>query len=171
MPQVMLDLRKNKGICLENDKDLLRVMSYFDLLTSKNIKNIYSDIKDKKKKDKIKEVYDELDGISNVGDKLATFIIRDIGLLNEGLIKDNFEYAIPVDTWVMQISYKLGSNVNGSLNNKKREELKEFIIDICNKNKVDPLKFAAGFWVLGYHSLDLLMKNYLDKESSREFIL
>lgn len=170
-PRGMKELRGAKDICLENDKDLLMVMSYFNFITSNNIENIYTYTKKMIKENNIKKVYEELDSVSNIGDKIATFIIRDIGLLNEGLINDDYEYAIPVDTWVMQISNKIGSNIDGSLTDKKRNELKKFLIGICHENNIDPLRFAAGLWVLGYHSLDLVMKNYLEKERSEEFTL
>ncbi len=168
------ELRDGRGICLENDKDLLMVMSYFKHLSSNNIDNIYSDILTKIKQGKIKMAYEELDRIDNIGDKLSTFIIRDIGLLNQGLIKDkDYEYALPVDTWVQQMHNRLNDQnmIQGSLTNKTVGMIRKWIIDLSTENKIDALKFAAGLWVLGYHSFDILLNNFMEKIVLTDFEL
>ena len=95
---------------------------------------------------------DLIKNIRAVGDKIATFIIRDIGLLNPGLINSKYEYAFPVDTWVRQISKeKFGLEAKDS-------EIKKFFIEKCKAVRQDPLKFAAGIWYLGFNALDIALE-------------
>ncbi len=93
--------------------------------------------------------------IRAVSDKISTFIIRDIVLMNSE-IKITYEdakWAFPVDTWVIKIAHKLGCD------SENIEKIKNHLIEKCREFGVNPLKFAAGLWFLGYHSLDILLEN------------
>jgi len=92
-----------------------------------------------------------------ISDKIATFIIRDIGLLNPEIkIEDkDYKLAFPVDTWVIQIARKLGCD------SKDIKEIKNHLIKKCKESHINPLKFAAGLWFLGFHSLDILLEDCL----------
>ena len=61
----------------------------------------------------------------------------------------------PIDTWVVKITKKLGCDTNNI------EKIKEYFIEKCINSGINPLKFAAGIWFLGIHSLDILLENYL----------
>jgi len=64
-------------------------------------------------------------------------------------------FAFPIDTWVYRVAKKLGCR------SRHIEEIKECLIEKCIKSKVEPLKFAAGLWFLGFHSLDILLEDCL----------
>ena len=124
-------------------------------MSDDNRKNIYSYFKNEITNSGVKKAYDELVKIRGIGDKIASFIIRDIGLINSGLIirDSDYEMAFPVDTWVRKIAPKFDCNEKDS-----DEQIKIYLIKKCKDCKVDPLRFAAGLWYLGFNSLDLLVE-------------
>ena len=153
----------NKKIYLSNDEDVMMVLDTLKFISeNENRKNIYNYIKEQMNND-IKKVYNELISIRAISDKIATFIIRDIGILNPKIKikKEDYKLAFPIDTWVKQIANRLGCK------SKKNNEIKNYLIKICYESKVDPLKVAAGLWFLGTHSLDILLENCLSQKEIR----
>jgi hypothetical protein len=139
-------------------RDILMVLDVLSFIVSnKERMNIYNYLKSKISESGIKTAYEDLIGIHAIGDKIATFIIRDIGIMNPEVIKYDFGFAFPVDTWVYKIANKLGCK------NRNIEKVKECLIEICVQHKIEPLKFAAGLWFLGFHSLDVLLEDCLGK--------
>ncbi|MFP4041727.1 MAG: hypothetical protein ACLFT6_03085 [Bacteroidales bacterium] len=57
------------------------------------------------KKDKMDIAYSELNKLYGVGDKIATFFLRDTVIMNNyDIAVNNMKYVFPVDTWVAQIT-------------------------------------------------------------------
>src|SRR5262249_25984513 len=81
----------------------------------------------------IQTAYAELTKLWAVKDKIATFVIRDIGLMNLGLIESNFESAFPVDRWVKRLAKMIGC----APTSEKR--VKRFFIDKCREASLAPL--------------------------------
>ena len=113
------------------------------------------------KQGKLIDAYKELIGISQVGDKLASFTLRDVVLLSNGDYKIElrpYDYLMlfPVDTWVKQGGNKILRN------NKEVDDstllLKIELIRACEetasieKDPLSPLKLNAGIW---YHYFNL----------------
>ncbi len=147
-----------KEIYLGNDQDIMMVLDVLNFITlNKERMNIYSYLREKIIKSGIKAAYEELVKIYAVGDKIAAFTIRDIGLMNPEIDKDDFGFAFPVDTWVFNIANKIGCKTEDI------EEVKECLLEKCRRYEVEPLKFAAGLWFLGFHSLDILLEDCLTK--------
>lgn len=144
----------NKEISLANDMDLIMVLDVLNFISENDKKNIYNYLKNGLENRGVRAVYKELIEINGIGDKIATFIIRDIGLMNMAIINDEYEYAFPIDTWVFKIANKLNCNTN---------EVKKCLIDKCIKYSINPLKVAAGMWCVGSHSLDILLDDFLGK--------
>jgi len=149
------DKTYKKAIFLGNDEDIMMVLDILKFI-SEDRKNIYHYVVDTIANFGLKRVYKELTGMRAISDKIATFIIRDIGLLNSGLINKDYEMAFPVDTWVNKIADKLGCI------GENIERTKSCLIENCKKYNIYPLNFAAGLWFLGFHSLDILLENCLD---------
>jgi len=145
-----------KKIFLGNEADIMMVLDVLKLISQDNAKNIYSYFKEMIRKVGLKKTCQKLEQIRGISDKIATFIIRDIGLMNTGLITEDYKYAFPIDTWVKRISHKLGYNSDNS------GEIKEILISKCKEHRIEPLRFAAGLWFLGFHSLDIALE-CLDK--------
>jgi len=141
----------NKEFFLGNNEDVMMVLDVLKFI-SKDRKNIYNHLKNEIANSGVKTAYKELIKMRAVSDKIATFVIRDIGLINSGMINRDYNMAFPVDTWVKKIARKLGCSSRDS------EEIKNYLVKKCKKFNVDPLKFAAGLWFLGFHSLDLLLE-------------
>jgi len=147
----------SKKIRLGNDEDIMMVLDTLKFISSNEHKNIYNYSKDTITKSGVKKVYKELEKIRAISDKIATFTIRDIGLINPGIVnKDkDYEMAFPIDTRVSEIAPKLGCN------SKENSEIKSYFIKKCRELHIEPLKFAAGLWFLSFHSVDILLENCL----------
>ena len=148
-----------KKIFLGNDADVMMVLDVLKFISDKNNKNIYKSLRDRIVNSGVKGVYEELTKMRSISDKIAAFIIRDIGLMNSEIeIKsEDYKLAFPIDTWVVKIANKLGCSC------EDLEEIKNCLINKCKESHVEPLKFAAGLWFLGFHSLDILLENCLGK--------
>lgn len=91
----------------------------------------------------------KLQGIISVGDKIASFFLRDtvfIYNLEVYLKPKDYYYLVPIDTWVRKVADKLGMKANA----------KDIAIT-CQQNGVSPIRFNQGAWYLGSHSLSLLL--------------
>lgn len=147
----------HKAVHLGNEEDIMMVLDVLKLISDKNKKNIYKHLKETIHDKGVKEAYNELIKIRAISDKIATFVIRDIGLLNPEIIKaEDCEYAFPVDVWVNRISTRLG------IEGDDVQDVKQIFIKACIGCNISPLKFAAGLWYLGFNSLDLALE-YLDE--------
>ncbi|MBW8051891.1 MAG: hypothetical protein FVQ77_16450 [Cytophagales bacterium] len=154
-----------KKIFLGNDEDVMMVLDVLKFISLNNgkQKNIYKYIRNNlNQPEGIDKVYKELKGenFRAISDKIATFIIRDIYLINSGLKikkpdKSDLRKAFPVDTWVKQVADQLGCQSD------KDEDIKDYFINMCEKHGIDTLKTAVGLWYLGYNSLDILINNCL----------
>jgi len=139
-----------KSIYLGNDADVMMVLDVLKFISDDDKRNVYNYLKCALKTKGVKVVYEELQGLRSIGPKIAAFIIRDVGLMNSEIVKEeDYKMAFPVDTWVVQVAPKLG------LNSKDAGE----IIGRCKELDINPLKFAAGLWHLGAHSLDILLEH------------
>lgn len=113
----------NKKICLDNNKDIMMVLDALNFISSDNRRmNFYFYLKDIIVKSGMKKAYEELTNIYAIGDKIAAFPIRDIGMMNPDIIKDDYQFAFPVDIWVYKIANKIGCK------NKDIEKVKECLI-------------------------------------------
>lgn len=150
----------NKKIFLGNNEDVMMVLDVLKFISDEDKKNIYKYLTNTIANRGVKEAYEELIKMRGISDKIAAFIIRDIGLMLKIKMKNNEDYklAFPVDTWVIKIAHKLGCR------SRNTKEIKNYFIKKCKKDDIyviDPLKFAAGLWFLGFHSLDILLENCL----------
>ena len=144
-----------KKVHLGNDEDIMMVLDVLCFIANDNRKNVYRYLKEQIANSGARKAYNKLINLRAISDKIAAFIIRDIALMNPGLIKSDYEYAFPVDTWVRRIYKTLKHR---KTNRVKDQDIKRFFIKKCINSHVDPLKFAAGLWFLGFHSLDIALE-------------
>jgi hypothetical protein len=144
---------------VNNRGDRLMVIETLSFVSDLNEKNIIKWTVEQIKNGKIKEVYMRLISIPWIGDKLASFFIRDtvdLYELESYLSPNDFIFTQPIDTWVRQVCSELGI-ITGELSNKKspfnkdRTQIKQAILRICNQFKVSPIKFNQGAWYVGFH--------------------
>jgi hypothetical protein len=155
--------KEKEELALGNEADVLMVLGCLNFISEDNRKNVYNYLRDKITNSGVEETYNELNGIWGIGAKIASFIIRDIMLINSVKfkdVKDPYNMAFPVDTWVRKIAIDLmqADRANENIKDKEIEEIKEYLIQKCKDFEIDPLKFAAGLWYLGVNSLDLLLE-------------
>jgi hypothetical protein len=104
------------------------------------------------------EAYEALTGIFAVRDKLATFYLRDVTLVEDievGIRSDSYGYFQPVDTWVERVAESLGIVELQDLG--KRWIVKEKLVEACLTAGVSPLLFNAGAWMVGAKAYQLLI--------------
>jgi hypothetical protein len=143
-----------KTVYLGFDRDIMMVLDVLKFLTEdKERANIFNYVCDRLTNSGVRATHQQLTRIYAVGDKISAFIIRDIGLLNTNVKIDEYEFAFPVDTWVLKIAKKLGCATNDL------QKVKSWFIDKCVADHLDPLKVAAGLWYLGFNSLDIVLDN------------
>lgn len=144
-----------KNICLQNDADLLMVLDTLNFMSISNDKtNLYKYFNDLIKSDKIDVAYRELNKLSGVGDKISTFVLRDIAIMNNyNLAENQVKHVFPVDTWVAKTASLLADK---QFSAKKPRKIKEYFIRNFPENKL-PL-IAAGIWFLGSNSLSIAIE-------------
>lgn len=97
----------------------------------------------------VAQVSKELHSIISVGDKIASFFLRDTVFvydLDSYLKAEDYHYVMPIDTWVRQVADKL----------EMKPDAKAIAVR-CQENGVSPIKFNQGAWYLGSHSLSVLL--------------
>ena len=91
----------------------------------------------------------ELHSIVGIGDKIASFFLRDTVFFYdlEACVKaEDYHYLVPIDVWVSKVTDKLGMKTDA-----------EAIATTCLQNGISPVRFAIGLWYVGFHSLDVLL--------------
>jgi len=138
-----------KEIVLNNGEDVMMVLDALLFISNEEKKNIYNYLKNTLETKGVSTAFFKLTSIRAVGDKIASFIIRDIGLMNAGIINDDYEMAFPVDTWVAKMAHQLGCNSDN------HAEIKEYMLNKCRQYNMHPLKVAAGLWMWGFNGLEV----------------
>ena len=147
--------------CVDNFKD--RVM------VSKSIRFILDNLKDDDynifnwavnaiSSNRSDEAFRALDSIYQIGDKLATFYLRDVTLVSvlEPTIRpERYIYFQPIDTWVKQVTDAIGIT---ETTDRTIPVVREKIIACCLEASVSPLRFNAGAWMIGANAFRLLIE-------------
>lgn len=110
----------------------------------------------------IQQHYRELTKIRQIAQKTSKLWLRDIIViyeLEDHLEQDDIELLIPVDTWVKQVALKMGI-IDDAI---QPEKISKEIVKICNANDICPIRFGAGLWIIGSHSLELLLERILEE--------
>lgn len=153
-----------KNICLQNDTDLLMVLDTLNFMSISSDKtNLYKYFDDLIKKDQIDIAYSNLNKLSGVGDKISTFFLRDMAIMNNyNLAENQAKYIFPVDTWVAQITSLLADK---HFSPERPNEIKEYFIKNYPEKNL-PL-IAAGIWFLGFNSLSIAIQ-YVKNNNIKE---
>jgi hypothetical protein len=148
--EVRWDEKKyDKELLLGNDEDVMMVLDILNIISNDQKKNFYIYLRETMKNVGIGKAYKELMEIRSVADKISSFTIRDIGLMNLGIVTKDYQMAFPIDTQVYQKAQELGCS------SENFDEVKQFLVLLCKRYNIHPLKFAAGMWMWGFNNLDL----------------
>ena len=108
--------------------------------------------------------YEELKTIISIGDKIASFYLRDLVTLYHLTISErDFFLLQPIDTWVKQISEKLKIIDK----NDERSEARRKIIAFCQGNSLSPIQFNQGVWYMGKNALKILLEEFNKEQPSK----
>jgi hypothetical protein len=155
--------------------DIEMVISTLNFISKRKSKNIVSYSIDKIKDGKVKELYDEIDEIFQIGQKCDAVFLRDVVSLynlQNKVSEDDFIYLQPIDTWVTQVSHKLGiielapkekDYLSAAIENKY-EGFRNDIVKSCRKLGVSPISYNQGAWYVAANSYDLIMDIFMDKQ-------
>lgn len=136
------------------DLTLAKSLLYF--ITSKEERNLIVPYTIKKiKAGEIREHYKELDDIFMIGDKIASFYLRDVVSLFEldsYVLDDELIYLQPIDTWVKKVSQEIGITEQ-----KDPKKIRHDIVNRCLEAKVNPQEFNMGAWLLGTYPYEMHM--------------
>ncbi len=101
-----------------------------------------------------RELYSDLQSIWQVGPKVSSFFLRDLAFLYDlKLSQTDFFIIQPIDTWVRQVTTRIGICSEKDSN----ETVTAKLLSACDKVGVDPKKVNAGAWYLGANSFKILL--------------
>ncbi len=136
------------------ERDMEMVMDILRFIQGCPVKNIVFYSLSEIAKGKMVELYDELDSIWQVGEKVASFYLRDLAFIYDLKLSSKAFITIqPIDTWVKQVTFQIGLC-------SKRDSHRTIVsklLKACEKAKVDPKKVNAGAWYIGANSFKLLL--------------
>lgn len=144
------DIGKGKkyGTGRERDKEMVLDTLGFILSNCEGFNMLEHSI-ERIKNGNIAELSNQLHSITSVGDKIASFFLRDTVFvydLESSLKPEDYYYVIPIDIWVRRIAEKLGIEADAKA-----------IATVCQQNGVSPVRFDQGAWYLGSHSFSVLL--------------
>jgi len=147
---------QQNGVNNRHDRNMIAdTIDFIKGIPNNNIVSYSADrVRDKKEYD----LFQELKKIRSVKNKIASFYIRDLVSIF-GLPVSDYRAAYPVDTWVRQLSIKLGV-----IDEKEQnlDRIRDKSIEMLLRNNIDPVLFNQGAWFVSYHAYDILIEN-LDK--------
>lgn len=136
--------------------DLKLAKGLLAFITSKEERNLIIPYTIKKiKAGGIKEHYEELDDIFMIGDKIASFYLRDVVSLFEldSYVPDNeLVYLQPIDTWVKRVAREIGITEH-----KSHKKIRQDIVNCCLEANVNPQEFNMGAWLCGAYPFEMQM--------------
>ncbi len=96
------------------------------------------------------KVFDELCGVRGIGEKIASFFLRDVAgaFMMDELGLDAARYLQPMDIWTKRGSRALAMQINRS-GLYKNEELAKIIVEVSQIAGVRPSLLNTGLWVFG----------------------
>lgn len=114
------------------------------------------------KQGRIKKLYSEIDNIWQVGQKTASFYLRDLIFCYDLKLETDDYFTIqPIDTWVKQVAIAIGISSEKDSN----ESIAASFLKACTKENADPKKVNAGAWYLGANAFNILLDNILHGKS------
>ena len=141
------DTKKNKLKVNEVRNPLRKEKGVIASLASIKVPNIAVYVRDSIKNSNTDGAYRFLRSICGIGDKIASFYMRDIGYLdklNEQNIT-NLHLLQPIDTWLDQTLDILFNHKSY----RTLEEKQKNIVNLCQEAGVSSISFNQGAWLFG----------------------
>jgi hypothetical protein len=101
----------------------------------------------------LRPVYLELNDITGIGRKIATFMLRDIVWfwdLEAQVANHDREYLHPIDRWVRRVAVLLWPELDGA----DRAAIAQHLAQECDAHDISNAEFNQGAWYLGARELN-----------------
>src|SRR6266516_7635321 len=149
----------NRGVNNRHDRRMVRESISFitNDLQDYNC-NVFNWAVEAIQRQKSAEAFAALVSIHAIGNKLATFYLGDVTLLEDiedSIRGEDYGYFQPIDTWVEQVTRTLG--ITDEDDQSKISVIKDKIIRECLAAEVSQLLFNAGAWMVGANAYSLLL--------------
>jgi hypothetical protein len=115
---------------------------------------------------RLKQHYASLLSIRQVGEKVASFYLRDLVSvygLSEFIDDASASCLQPVDVWVRRIARK--AEIAGPSDSDLA--IRGGISKTCRDEGVSPIDFNQGAWYMGYNSFGLLLERLAEESDER----
>lgn len=159
-------LNELENIGLKKEADRIMVIDTIGVANHVNNKhnlNIVDYIVNEIKRGNLIYISNFLDNVYSIGPKISGLILRDIvHIYNlETYVSRLDEYSLlqPMDTWVHQVSLKIGIIKNEEMDKAEAIE----IIKFCLDNEINPLHYNEGAWYLGSQSFKMVLNSLVRK--------
>ena len=109
-------------------------------------------------------IFDELNKIHNIAQKKGTLYLRDLisffeleeqirkNSKTDDILIRNFSYLCPIDTWVFQVSSKLGILKDNEFQSGQEKNYAETITRFCfNLEDISVMEYNQGAFALGFY--------------------
>lgn len=141
--------KKNKSTTQPSAIEFVQQLDYHDIVgfARRKLEN-----------DDAREAQRGISSINGIGVKIAGLFLRDIAILYDIKITKNWHLLQPIDTWVRRA-------INNFREARNDEDRAKKIVEISDKNQVDPNRVNCGMWYLGkeiavnYYSFKRLLKS------------
>jgi hypothetical protein len=154
--KAQLALRIGKGM-VGKGRDREMIIGALDYVAKLPSKNIVAYSCNEIREGRLKRHYTSLLSIRQVGDKVASFYLRDLVSLCKlaDFIDDQSASCLqPVDVWVRRIARQAGIAGQSDTDSAIRDG----ILKACRAEGVSPVVFNQGAWSMGYYAFDLLLE-------------
>lgn len=138
------------GVTKRNDRRL--VLSTLALIRDLPQNNIVTWSLNEIQSGNILRVYQRIDAVVSVGDKITSFYLRDLDLIYDlrgALTPAAYLLTQPIDVWVARVSKELGILPDEETSWVNRM----MIVESCGYADVDPNRYNVGAWWVGTRGL------------------
>jgi len=152
---------QDKGVNNHGDRKMIRAtLEWLHTKLAETDYNIVEYAIQEIRNHRLSQLYERLDAIPWVGDKLASFFLRDVVDIYklerwvDGCT--DAPYLQPIDTWVQQVAQAIRILApNAELKIARRA-----IVLACHNVGASPIRFNQGAWYVGANSLDILLNEF-----------
>lgn len=141
------------------ERDVRMVVSIFRFLLELPEKNLTRYSVAEIEQSRLRELYDALRGIIQIGPKIASFYLRDlvdIYDLESKIRAEDLKYLQPIDVWVRKVVHKTGIVGDDKLPD---ENIREDILSSCQQLGISAFRFNQGAWYVGKNAFEILIEH------------
>ena len=147
------------------ERDIEMLVSIFQFISALPDRNLALYSVAKIREGKLSGHYRELQGITQVGPKIASFYLRDLVCiydLDAFVRPEDLNFLQPIDVWVRKVAHRMG--ITGK-EDCPDDQVRSGIVDACAAYGVSAFRFNPGAWYLG-RTRSTYLSNSLTRSST-----